>query len=408
MTPMREWDISKRARAYFDSPTGRRVAMWLAYFIYWAGVAAYLPYISLYYESIGLQGGQIGQLSSIPHFITLVSSILIAFFSDKSRRHKMVLSATSIGITVVLFLYPSARSFAAFIPIVLAYSILFAPSNAILDETTLNTLDNPGNYGKIRVGGTIGWGIMVLVTGYLIDHLNIGLMVIFYVNIFFNLLFLLIILIMPKTHPRSSISQEQVSAKKVLDMLLQPGFLLFLLVIIIWGIGESSISGFLFLHIKHLGGSSTLMGTALAVSLVGEILVFTFADKIQARLNSQKMLLMAFVVLFAWLTGLSLIRNPNAIPLFQIFGGAGYALLQSGSVAYVNQRAPREIGTTAQAVRGGVFSGLGVGVGSIISGLIYEGSGSVELFRIMSFIVLGGFFFGIVAYMIERRRQTSS
>jgi len=405
---MREWDISKRARAYFDSPAGRRVAMWLAYFIYWAGVAAYLPYISLYYESIGLQGGQIGQLSSIPHFITLVSSILIAFFSDKSRRHKMVLSATSIGITVVLFLYPSARSFAAFIPIVLAYSILFAPSNAILDETTLNTLDNPGNYGKIRVGGTIGWGIMVLVTGYLIDHLNIGLMVIFYVNIFFNLLFLLIILIMPKTHPRSSISQEQVSAKKVLDMLLQPGFLLFLLVIIIWGIGESSISGFLFLHIKHLGGSSTLMGTALAVSLVGEILVFTFADKIQARLNSQKMLLMAFVVLFAWLTGLSLIRNLNAIPLFQIFGGAGYALLQSGSVAYVNQRAPREIGTTAQAVRGGVFSGLGVGVGSIISGLIYEGSGSVELFRIMSFIVLGGFFFGIVAYMIERRRQTSS
>lgn len=396
----------KRTRTYFDSPAGRRVAMWLAYFIYWAGVAAYLPYISLYYESVGLQGGQIGQLSSIPHFVTLVSSILIAFLSDKSHRHKLVLAATSIGITVVLFLYPSARSFAAFIPIVFVYSILFAPSNAILDETTLNTLENPGNYGKIRVGGSIGWGIMVLVAGYLIDHIDIGLLVIFYINIFFNLLFLLIILIMPKTHPRSSISREQVSVKKVLDMLRQPGFLLFLLVIIIWGIGESSISGFLFLHIKHLGGSSTLMGTALAVSLVGEIVVFTFANRIQAKIKPAVMVLMAFIVLFAWLGGLSLIKFPSAIPLFQIFGGAGFALLQSGSVAYVNLRAPSEIGTTAQAVRGGVFSGLGVGVGSIISGLIYESSGSVMLFRYMSFIVLGGFFFGILTLLIERRRAS--
>lgn len=189
-------------------------------------------------------------------------------------------------------------------------------------------------------------------------------------------------------------------------MIKQPGFMLFMVVIIIWGIGESSIGNFLFLHIKSLGGSSTLMGFALSVSLIGEIITFTFAHKIQARLGPHKMILAAFVVLFTWLTGLSLIRDPNAIPFFQIFGGAGFALLQSGSVAYVDQRAPREIGTTAQAVRGALYFGLGAGVGAIISGRLYESSGSVVLFRTMSFVSIAGFLIGIVAYLIERRRNS--
>jgi predicted MFS family arabinose efflux permease len=117
------------------------------------------------------------------------------------------------------------------------------------------------------------------------------------------------------------------------------------------------------------------------------------------------MVLAAFVVLFCWLTGLSLIRDPNSIPFFQIFGGAGFALLQSGSVAYVNQCAPLEIGTTAQAVRGALYFGLGAGVGAIISGMLYESSGSVVLFRTMSFVSVAGFLLGIVAYLIERRRN---
>jgi PPP family 3-phenylpropionic acid transporter len=404
---MQHANIINRIQRYFDTTRGRQIAMWLAFFIYWAGVAAYLPYIGVYYESIGLKGGQIGQLSSIPHFVTLFSSFLFAFLSDRSRRPKTVLALTAIGIIAVMLIYPFARDFNALMPIVLAFAILFAPSSAILDQTTLVTLENPGNYGKIRVGGTIGWGIMVLTAGYLIDHSGIGLPIIFYLTIAFNLLFLLIIVIMPKTHSQSPNPRQQASMGKVFELLRQPGFLLFLLVVIIWGIGESSISGFLFLHIKSLGGSSTLMGTALSVSLIGEILVFSFADKIQARVEPYKMVLTAFIVLFAWLSGLSLIKDPNAIPFFQVFGGAGYALLLSGSVAYVNDRAPREIGTTAQAIRGGVFSGLGVGIGSIISGRLYEQVGSALLFRYMSLIVLAGFVFGVITLIAYQRKQSS-
>jgi PPP family 3-phenylpropionic acid transporter len=199
-----------------------------------------------------------------------------------------------------------------------------------------------------------------------------------------------------------------VTIQKLVKMLTQPGFLLIFLLIIIWGMGEASIANFLFLHIKHLGGSSTLMGTALAVSLIGEIVTFSRADKIQAKVGELKMVLLAFIVLILWLTGLSLIKNPNLIPFFQIFGGAGFALIQSGSVAYVNRRAPKELGTTAQALRGGVLSGLGTGIGALVSGRLYEFSGSNTLFRIMSFVQLGGFLLGVLILLRERRMRSAA
>lgn len=394
-----------RARAFTSTPRGARISMWVSYFIFWAGCAAVLPFISVYYESIGIRGGQIGQLNSIPYFVSLFSSITFGFLSDVLRRHRLILAGCTLGLMITLLAFPLASTFLTLLPVVFAYSLLMAPVNPIMDQTALASLEDSASYGKLRVGGSIGWGIMVLVTGFLIDRLSLGLPLIFYVNIGFFAIFLLLIAFLPNQRRVSSEPHEKASLKKVMALFKQPGFLTFLFVTILWAIGESSIGGFLFLHIKYLGGSSTLMGTALSVSLIGEILVFSAADKIQARIRPRKMVLLAFVVLFIWLSGLWLIRNPNAIPVFQVFGGAGFALMQSGSVAYVSKRAPAEIGTTAQAIRSGLVSGFGIGTGLILNGMIYERAGSVILFRSMSFVVLGGLLIGVLAFSREREKK---
>ena len=400
---MQKPDLISRARAFINTPKGAQVNLWLAYFIYWAGAAAILPYISVYYESVNLKGTQIGQLSSIPFFVSMVSSIILAFLSDVSKKHKLILRVCAAAMIAVMALFPAARSFLAFLPIVFMYSVINAPFTSIMDQTTLTALENPADYGKIRVGGSIGWGIMVLVTGFLVDKLNRGYGIIFYICIIFLVIFLINTIGMPQGHKIAVKPEERPNIKMVGEMLRQPGMLPVLLLIAIWGIGESAIGNFLFLHIKSLGGSSTLMGIALSISLVGEIVAFSIANKIFAKIGPGKMMLLSFLVLFAWLFGLSLIRNPIAIPFFQVFGGAGYALIQSGSVAFVNERAPRELGTTAQAIRGGVLSGLGVGTGALISGVIYEASGSVVLFRNMSYLTIAGFALGVVMYLNSRR-----
>jgi PPP family 3-phenylpropionic acid transporter len=397
--------ITKRLAAFLRKPL---TSLWLSYFIYWAGAAAIMPYISVYYESVHLKGSQIGLLSSIPYFLSMVSSIIFAFISDISKQHKLVLRLCAAGMIVVMFIFPSAGNFAALLPVVLMNAVINAPFNSIMDQSTLVSLDEPQNYGSIRVGGSIGWGIMALVTGLIVDHSSLGLKSIFYLNAIFLAIYLLNTFNLPDKEETNPDAQDRVSIKKVWQMLRQPGFMPFLLTTIIWGFCNSSILSFQFLHIKSLGGSSTLMGISLSISLVGEIIAFIFASRLQAKLGPRKMVLLAYIVLFSWLTGLYLIRDPNLIPIFQIFGGAGYAMVQSGSVAYVNRRAPKELGTTAQAIRGGFYSGLGIGTGTLLCGVIYEAAGSVILFRVMSYLAVAGFTYGLALYLNDRRKKAAA
>ena len=391
--------------SFFKTARGKQIAMWLSYFLYWGGSAAFMAYISLYYESVNLSGRQIGQLSSIPFFISLVSSVVFGFLSDTSRRNHLLLRITTIGLIIVLMVFPRAQTFWLLFPTALIYSVFQAPTNPILDDTTLNTLDKPENYGKVRTGGSIGWGLVVLLTGFLIDNLGFGIPVIFYINIAFLLVFFLIIGLVPSPKKDTAENEEKPTLKTLGRMMANPGVFLLFIVIIIWGMGEASISNFLFLHIKHLGGSSTLMGTALSISLVGEIVTFNFANRIQKKVGEFRMVLLAFGVLIIWLSGLSLIKDPNLIPAFQIFGGAGFALMQSGSVAYINRKAPRELGTTAQALRGGLYAGMGVGVGTVISGALYEFYGSSAMYRIMAVVQVCGLVFGLFVYLRDRRKR---
>ena len=392
-------------QGFFKSPKGKRIAMWMASFLYWGGSAAFFAYIALYYESVNLSGRQIGQLTSIPFFISLVSSVVFGFLSDTSRRNHLLLRITTVGLIIVLLVFPRAQTFWLLFPTALIYSVFQAPTNPILDDTTLNALDKPENYGKVRLGGSIGWGLVVLLTGVLIDNLGFGIPVIFYVNIAFLLIFFLGIGLIPSPKKAAAENAEKPTLKTLGKMITNPRVLLLFVVIIIWGMGEASISNFLFLHIKQLGGSSTLMGTALSVSLVGEIVTFNFANRIQKKVGEFRMVLLAFVVLIIWLSGLSLIKDPNLIPAFQIFGGAGFALIQSGSVAYINRKAPRELGTTAQALRGGLYAGMGVGVGTIISGALYEFYGSSMMYRIMVVIQICGLVFGFFVYLRDKRNS---
>ncbi|MDO9545166.1 MAG: MFS transporter [Pelolinea sp.] len=399
--------LFSRFHAYFRSSKGRRVGLWLAYFTFWGAAAAVLPYVPLYYESVNLSGSQIGQLNSIPFFIAMFSSVFFGILSDVSKKNKLLLRVCVVGMISALFLFPRVSTFTAFIPIVLIYSMFQAPANPILDETTLTVLEKPELYGRVRVGGSIGWGLMVLATGFLIDNLGLGIPVIFYLNIAYLLVFFLIISVIPEPASKKTMDRPKVTFGKIGEMFRKPGFILIFVLIIIWGMGEASITNFLFLHIKQLGGSSTLMGTALSISLIGEIVTFSIANKIQEKIGELKMILLAFIVLIAWLTGLALIKDPNMIPLFQIFGGAGFALMHSGSVAYVNRRAPKELGTTAQALRGGLYSGFGVGIGTLLSGRLYEFMGSSSLYQTMAFIQLGGFILGVVVYLRDRRAQSA-
>ena len=400
---MQKTGIFQRIKAFFHTPRGILAGLWGAYFLYWGSLAPIVPFMGLYYASIGLSGSQIGQLGGVRSMVSFVSAIALAFLSDVLRRRKLILIICILGMIATAFVLPSLLSFATLLPVIALYSVFLSPAIAILDEATLRALNNPRDYSKVRVGGSYGWGIIVLIAGIIMDLPAVPLSIIFPLHIFFLVLLLALVLYLPEVKDIGTAKAKGASFSDVWALLRRPGFALWMGIIFLFGATEASVINFLFLHIQNLGGSALLMGAAMTFAIFGEIVGFTVAKRVQHKVGSRRMIVISFALRAVWFIAVALIKQPFIMLPIQVLGGFGFALIESGSVAYVNERAPQRIGTTAQAVRSAILIRLSTAVGSLICGALYQIYGSAVMYAIMAVVTLFSLILAFILRTVERK-----
>jgi len=355
----------------------------LSYFFYWAAVATFLPYMSAFFESRNLAGGQIGLLISIPHFVNLISAFSFGYLSDIYKKPLIILRLCSFLFIIATLFLSSAVNFVTISICFLLFAISTAPINPIIDDMTLGFIQDPNLYGKIRIGGSFGWGITILLVGLFLSDWNYSLK--FILGICLMSIFLLITFLLPN-EPISQ-KEEKANIHKVLSFILRKDVILFFIASMIWSASEACITGYLFLHIKSLGGDSRILGISMALAILSEIIGFNYINKIMHRYKLSTLVIVAFILQFIRLLFLSIINNYVWIPPFQIFGGISFALIWASTVAFVNLNSAKEIGKSAQAIKTGLSS-LGSGLGVIIGGSLYENYNTRTLYFIFAIGIL--------------------
>jgi MFS transporter, PPP family, 3-phenylpropionic acid transporter len=405
---MQKTNFTSRIRAFFHTPRGILAGLWGAYFLYWGSLAPLIPYLSLYYKSIGLTGSQIGQLGALRSMISFISAIALAFLSDVLRRRKLILIVCILGMIAATLIYPSMLSFATLLPVVALYSVFLAPGPAIIDEATLRALNNPRDYSKVRVGGSYGWGIIVFLAGLVINAPGLPLTIMFPMHIFFLLLLLALVVFLPEVREIGQSKAKRASVADIWKLLRQPGFALWMGIIFLFGATEASVINFLFLHIQDLGGSSVLMGFAMSVAILGEVAGFSIAKRVQHKIGARRMIIIALVLRIFWFGIISIIKQSFWVLPIQVLGGAGFSLIESGSVAYVNERSPKRIGTTAQAVRSAILIRLSTFFGSLICGPLFQNFGGANMYALMGATTVITLILAFILRTVERKNNSGA
>ena len=139
------------------------------YFCYYGAAASLIPYLPIYYQSIGLSGKEIGLLVAIPPLLMLIGAPLWGGLADATQQHKRLLMlavALALGSVAVLSII---SRFLILIPVVAAYALFIAPVMPLVDNTVMAMLgERSGKYGKQRLWGAVGWGISAPTVGWLI------------------------------------------------------------------------------------------------------------------------------------------------------------------------------------------------------------------------------------------------
>jgi MFS family permease len=163
---------------------------------------------------------------------------------------------------------------------------------------------------------------------------------------------------------------------------------LFLLVVFVSGVGSSVLSNYLFLRMKDLGASTTLMGLALTVATISELPVFFYSGALMKRWGARSLLVFSLFVYVIRALLISILPAAWMILPVQLLHGLTFSITWAAGVSYARQIAPAGMSATAQGLFSGIFFGLGGSVGALLGGMLYQAVGSALMFRYVALVVL--------------------
>jgi len=362
------------------------------YFIHYAALATLAAFQVLFYQSLGLQGSQIGLLTGIAPLVAMVSAPLWTGTADATHRHKLVLGLTISGSVVVALVIPGLPSFGWLIPFVVLLAFLSAPVIALIDSATMAQLgERRGRYGRIRLWGTVGWAVMAPIAGWVIDRL--GLPWAYWMYAIGMAVALLVAVNIPFHQERAGVSFWH----GMRTMLLNRRWMVFLTMVFISGAGLATMYNYLFIYMESLGASKTLMGLSLTISTISEVPVLFFGDRLLRRFGTRGLMLMAMGMVGLRLVLYSTTSLPWVILLIQLVHGLTFPAILVAGVAYADQMALPGMRATAQGMFGSTLMGISAATGGVLGGILIDQVGPAMMYRIVGLVLLGsaGIFAGI-------------
>ena len=367
---------------------------------FWAGFNAIWSYITVLLLYRGFDNTQIGLISATALLLPLVLSPRLAALADKNprftaRRIAFFLAAAMEVIVLILWCFGRFRSVNAVCFMLIGVFLTMLPPyfNVMVSDFILRGINV--NYGMGRGIGSIGYAVLALILGNVLEHRSPTLVVPIYLVIGL----LLLVSIGTFRYPLPPLALERTTHKPLSNgaMLKKyPAFALLALGCALLCGGHSAVSTYL-IHVCHqVGQGEALMGTLLAVSAAMELpsmILFdrlvekkplTFWFSLSAVFYLLRQLLMTFAV------------SPAFLYLAAVFQFFENGMLVTATTMYVVRYLDAANQAKGQSLLYVFSNGVGAAAMTILCGRLVDAAGT----KVMMLAVSGCMLIGVVIVLL--------
>ena len=357
-------------------------SLYLYYGVYFLGLGL-TTYAPKYYGAIGLSNTQIGLISAIPAFIAIFVQPLWGVASDRSKKKKNVIAAGVLAAAVCAFAAELLSS--QYIPLLIALTLLSVftlhavpVGGAIALEYTA---EHKKPFGPIRLTGTVGYQLGILLIGLLLPENLRGLYA-----VYGGLLLLAVIsaLLLPPVkghqHGKTRVPiRALLGDRRILWML----FLSFLVQVM-----AQFYLSFFSKYLGDIGMSNALTGALTIMSVILEIPFLLIGDKLYKKLSIFKWMWLGLFLTALRFIALSYARTAMTIMLSLLLCVFILACYEFFPAIYLSQTVSKELLGTAQNIYQTVSYGVARIVGAMLGGILAERIGIALVFRWGGFLLL--------------------
>ncbi len=367
----------------------------LHYFLYFSVLGALLPYIGLYFQSLGFSPVEIGQLLAVLLATKIIAPNIWGWLADRSGvSMRWVRLATGLALLFSLGLLWFDSFWGLFVTI-LFFSFFWHASLPQFESYTFGCLsdgkqDEKHRYGRIRLWGSVGFIAAVLLIGWQVEHFSIAWLP-------FDLLVLLL-LVWLSTYLLKDKKRFYPPhfAEGFLHILKQPAVWSLLLVSFLMQLSHGVYYAFFTIHLSGLGYDKTTIAWLWALGVIAEVAVFYWMSLIFKTYSIRFLILLSLLLtIIRWGMNAYLADFLGWMLFAQLLHAASFGLFHAAAIHLIDEYFKGKHHGKGQAIFAASSHGLGGALGMLMAGYAWSLGGAELSYGLSALAVTISF---VIAY----------
>lgn len=356
------------------------------YFFYFAYLGAFAPFFSIYLKAVGLSPVEIGAVMALPAVARMTAPHLWAWLADASGRLMWVVRATAVATVAGWFGIFASTAFLWISTVVFAVSFFFSAVLPLIESTTLGRLGGrAGDYGQIRLWGSVGYIAAVVATGYALDGLAVSVLLWIVLAMFLGTLALTFWI--PDTPPPS----HPAEAGSIAHILKRPEVIALITACALMAVAHGPYYTFYSIHLVNYGYSKAVTGWLWALGVISEIGIFLWLPRLFGAFTLRAILIASFAL--AAIRFLLIGWGAESLVLLlaaQTLHAATFGSFHAAAVSIVHRLFRGRHQARGQAIYGSLAYGVGGTAGGLASGYAWDRYGAGLTFTFAAAAALAG------------------
>lgn len=276
--------------------------LWLMrafYFCALGGTGFIAPFINLFFTRQGLNGTQVGLIASMG---SVVAMLVAPIWTSEGTRRGIVRQALQISLflSAISYLLLGQQKTFLWIAMLNTFRILVSSATSPLSDSLAISVTGAtrSGFGSIRVWASMGWAVIVLFSGWLIQTTGmysgfIGTAVMLFIG------YLMLFRIRPGIFQPQQVGGKAKSGALIdvaKGMIHNPAMIGVGLMMIAIGLGNSGVAQFEIVYMNQLGAPESILGIAGMVSSVVEIPCMLLSDRLVRRKGARSLLMISMAM----------------------------------------------------------------------------------------------------------------
>jgi nucleoside transporter len=345
------------------------VMMFLQFFVWGAWYGQMSKYLL---TQLHATGDQVGNAYAAFSLAMIIAPFFVGMIADRYFAAQKVLGVMNLLGAVVLYFITQNTDPNNFFYLILAYCITFAPTLALTSSIAMQQMTSPEKeFPGIRVLGTVAWIVVTNIVGFygFGDKVTI-----FQLSMYSAIVLGVLAFFLPDTPPKptTSTSVAQILGLDAFKLFKDRSFAIFFLSSVLICIPLSFY--YAMANPSLTDGGMQNVENKMSLGQASEVIFMLLIPLAYSRLGVKKMLI---VGLIAWIVrficfGYGTASTEWMLYLAIVLHGVCYDFFFVTGQIYTDNKAGEKIKSSAQALISIATYGIGMGIGSKLSGMVLD------------------------------------